>query len=403
MDSIPSYIRDQYARDFAAADASFYDGRVEATTKNQATHWQNWCSYVGPLGVDPYLQNVHYQKRARLLTGFAARVRAGRFGNRGTVKGDTVATALSAVGTEISMVCGVKPLKVMGSNNYIPRVDQTLAGWRKVDDPVKKKLPIEVDVPEWLVRNAMAPGTPELAKAVADLILVAFYFLLRVGEYTFRQGKQTVEFRAKDCTFFKKYNGRLQQMPREALDEEILAADSSTLKLDNQKNGWHGVCINHEHNGDAIFCPVRALGRRYIHLRKYGGINYQELPLSMVFSDGKTVNVTDKDIRVALKTAGVALDYLARGIPIERIDTHSCRCGGANALSLAYSDRHIQKLGRWRGATFKEYIKEQLCCFSLGMSRSMKRMFNFVNMEGGANYDVTETVVGMAYQVNVSA
>jgi hypothetical protein len=78
------------------------------------------------------------------------------------------------------------------------------------------------------------------------------------------------------------------------------------------------------------------------------------------------------------------------------------RCGGANALSLAgYSDRHIQKLGRWRGETFKEYIKEQLCCFSKGMSRSMKKMFNFVNVEGGANYEVTDIVVGMTYNANV--
>jgi hypothetical protein len=84
------------------------------------------------------------------------------------------------------------------------------------------------------------------------------------------------------------------------------------------------------------------------------------------------------------------------------VDTHLLRCGGANALSLAgYSDRHIQKLGRWRGETFKEYIKEQLCCFSKGMSRSMKKMFNFVNVEGGANYEVTDIVVGMTYNANV--
>jgi hypothetical protein len=37
------------------------------------------------------------------------------------------------------------------------------------------------------------------------------------------------------------------------------------------------------------------------------------------------------------------------------------------------------------------------------MLRSMKKMFNFVNVEGGANYDVTDVVVGMAYNANVSA
>ncbi len=58
-----------------------------------------------------------------------------------------------------------------------------------------------------------------------------------------------------------------------------------------------------------------------------------------------------------------------RGIPIELIDTHSLRCGGANALALSgFSDTQIQKMGRWRGATFKEYIREQLACYSQGMT-----------------------------------
>jgi hypothetical protein len=98
-----------------------------------------------------------------------------------------------------------------------------------------------------------------------------------------------------------------------------MSADSSTLKIDNQKNGWHGVCINHEHNGDEIFSPVRGLGRRYLHLRHHGGPNYQSLPLSTVFQDGKKRNVTDKEIRAARKSAAAQLDYPSRGIPIERV------------------------------------------------------------------------------------
>ena len=32
------------------------------------------------------------------------------------------------------------------------------------------------------------------------------------------------------------------------------------MKLDNQKNGWKGVCVYHEANGKEFLCPVRALG-----------------------------------------------------------------------------------------------------------------------------------------------
>jgi hypothetical protein len=111
--------------------------------------------------VDPHLQDVGYQKRAQLLTGFAQRVRNGGFGSGREVKGDTVAMALSSVGTEITMVCGTNPLKVVGTNNYIPRVEQTFNGWQKTDHPVEKKLPVEVDVPELLVRMALMAGVLE--------------------------------------------------------------------------------------------------------------------------------------------------------------------------------------------------------------------------------------------------
>ena len=77
------------------------------------------------------------------------------------------------------------------------------------------------------------------------------------------------------------------------------------------------------------------------------------------------MHVTDKIIRQGLKMAATVLEYPERrGIPIERIDTHSLRIGGANALHLAgYSDREIQKMGRWRSETFKEYVREQLSNF----------------------------------------
>ena len=113
----------------------------------------------------------------------------------------------------------------------------------------------------------------------------------------------------------------------------------------------------------------------------------------------------DINIRAALKTAGTALNYPElKGIPIDGIDTHSLRGGGANALSLAgYSDLQIQKMGRWRGETFKEYVSEQLSTFSEGMSSAMSRTFGFVNVEGGVWSDITEATVDMEYDSPAAA
>ena len=63
-----------------------------------------------------------------------------------------------------------------------------------------------------------------------------------------------------------------------------------------------------------------------------------------------------------LKFATTVLNYLSlKGIPIDRVGTHLLISGGASALSLAgYSDRDIQKMGRRREETFKEYIRDKL-------------------------------------------
>ena len=59
------------------------------------------------------------------------------------------------------------------------------------------------------------------------------------------------------------------------------------------------------------------------------------------------------------------------------------------ALALSgYSDTQIQKMGRWKGASFKEYIHEDFACYSGGMSKDMKRSFGFFNIASGANRDV---------------
>jgi len=93
-----------------------------------------------------------------------------------------------------------------------------------------------------------------------------------------------------------------------------------------------------------------------------------------------------------------------KGIPIQRVNTHSLRSGGANALALSgYSDTEIQKMGRWRGATFKEYIREELACFAKNMSRRMKQKFNFVNIAGNAFHDITNAITLNEYNITAQA
>jgi len=293
----------------------------------------------------------------------------------------------------------MNPTKITGSDKLLPRLQQTYDGWRKEDPPTTKMLPVESDVPEWLVQIGRGTTATVLDRAVGDLVMVAFYYLLRVGEYTIKgsrnETKQTVQFKLEDVTFFKKNDtGKLCCLPRGAPDHMIMTADGATLKLDNQKNGWKGVCVYHEANGDLINCPVRALGRRVRHIRR--GDKHGKTFLSAYFVNEQRFDVTAENVSQALKGAARALCYpTEKGIPIERINTHSLRSGGANALALSgYTDTQIQKMGRWRGATFKEYIREELAVYSENMSRDMRKKFGFVNIAGNAFHAIDVEAVG---------
>mmetsp|Transcript_12197 Transcript_12197/g.20083 ORF Transcript_12197/g.20083 Transcript_12197/m.20083 type:complete len:482 (+) Transcript_12197:2086-3531(+) len=409
LDGVPDFQQALYQSDFITADAAFRAGRVASTTAYRETYWRHWEAYCSPLGVDPHLSysSTPYSVRARTLTGFAARVRSGFYGRGRKIQADSARSAITAIGQTISLDTGVNPTKEDNGTKILFPLRLMFDGWRKEDPPTEKKLPVEADVPEFLADIGRQAHATPLQKAVGDLALIAFYYLLRIGEYTGKpsrnETKQTEQFKLQDVTFFSRDKmGRLRQLPKTASADSIMSAESATLKLDNQKNGWKGVCIHQHTNGDCYLCPVRALGRRVLHIRENGGTPTSLL--SAVWMDGTSHFVTHSHISSGLKIAAAALDYPScKGIPIERIDTHSLRCGGANALALAgYKDRQIQKMGRWRSATFLEYIREGLFEFSAGMSTSMKRSFNFVNVEGGVFRDITNVALNTEYQVNTN-
>ncbi len=280
MDGLPPELRGGYARDFRLADEAFRSGRLEAASNKRELRWRNWCAYVKHLGVDPYLQQIPYSKRVRCLTGFAARSRTGFYGQRRQVQSSTVTGAITAVGQTITLACNENPTKVLGSEKFLPALQIMIDGYTKANPPMQKKLPVEADVPELLIGMGYGKSGSIQLQAVGDLSLIAFYYLLHIGEYTVKRQhdrskcatKQTVQFKLEDVTFFKTdKNGILWCLPRNAPHSLIMTAESATLKLANQKNSWKGVCVDQEADGKAFNCLVKALARRVIHLCENGG------------------------------------------------------------------------------------------------------------------------------------
>jgi hypothetical protein len=154
------------------------------------------------LGVGPYLQNESIKRQHTAIFSLAAGVREGVYHTGHIVRAGIVSTALLAVNTKIAMATNTEPLKLPGKTTWIPELAQMLDRWEAKDGPVKKMMPVEIDVPEYLVKCGMQPGASvRRVKAIGELALIAFFFLLRIGEYTVKgkrnHTKHTMQFRCR--------------------------------------------------------------------------------------------------------------------------------------------------------------------------------------------------------------
>ena len=121
-------------------------------------------------------------------TIFGAAARKGDYSNCQQVAKASVSTATSVIGQIITMDGhnGKKnPVMQEGSTKkFIEPVHRMLQGFANNDPPTTKKLPVDVDVPEFLCDLGCSEHASPKDCGVGLLVLVAFYFLLRVGKYT---------------------------------------------------------------------------------------------------------------------------------------------------------------------------------------------------------------------------
>ena len=120
--------------------------------------------------------------------------------------------------------------------------------------------------------------TPHL-EAVTDLVIIAFFYLLRVGEYTtphHARTKRTIPLR--DCNIRLWYQGKI--IPHSAGLQALLQADSATISIAHTKNGTKGAVVHHDAIG-GLMCLVAALACRVVNFQQVNSITCQ---LNAVYS-----------------------------------------------------------------------------------------------------------------------
>jgi hypothetical protein len=203
---------------------------VEATSEARDKIWKEWRAYCGHFGIPPYLDGCDFQTVARVATMFGGRVRKGKQGK--AVGAGMVRAGLRGVNMTITLERGTQPFHQIDGQSYIKPIQHMLAGFKFFDPITEKKLACHPDLPDFAQEHAYK-GKSTAQHASGDLIVIAFYFLLRIGEYTAgtKQKKmtRTRQFQEKDVTFFKQKKGMLTALPRDAPAKEIMMVNTTTL------------------------------------------------------------------------------------------------------------------------------------------------------------------------------
>ena len=204
--------------------------------------------------------------------------------------------------------------------------------------------------------------------AVADLATIAFFFLLRVGEYTMpasNRRTRTVQFRVQDVKFYK--NGLI--LPNNSPLQVLYQADGVALCIDNQKNGTRGETIHQHALQGSIICPVCAVARRVFSVLQGGG--YVTSPLSLLGLNGQG-HATAAMVRSLVRSSVSSLKLYRQGIKSSDVGSHSLRAGGAMAMKLNGCDIiTIMKSGRWTSLTFLTYIHNQVAHLGANITHRM--------------------------------
>jgi hypothetical protein len=212
---------------------------------------------------------------------------------------------------------------------------------------------------------------------------IAFYYLLRVGEYTGHRKKdrrRTKQFRVCDITFYDRSHNII---PNTASLDVLYTARKAAMRITNQKNGSRGSIISHDTSGTKA-CPIRALAHCVHTILNHTMSSGTDI-ISTYYSPSakRSIPLQAGDINTMVKTAVRALHLDKQGFPPESVSSHLLRAGGAMAMHLNGIDRDkIRKQGRWSSDTFLMYIHEQISAFSAGLSSRMSQNIGWFNMAG---------------------
>ena len=380
MDTIPPKYANHIRRLFSDTTRAIERGVVATTAAARRRLWKNWSEWLRTYfpNYRQDLGNTPRPQQEAILAAYTHHVRSGGFSNgKQQVRAQTVQMVLSAI-TATLLLDGQQSPLVHEKGSYPKPISQLLEGYKREDPPPQPKLAVPVRVPNLLVTTG-THSVCQKTKAIGDMAIIAFYYLLRVGEYTYHkpdENRKTKQFCIGDVKFWK----GTKLLPQSKTTNYLITnCTAATLSIVAQKNDAKNQSVHHEALNKPL-CPIRALIRRVKTIRKQTA-NPRACLGTYKDIAGMERILHARDITNAVRRACSTLKLHENGLTPKLVGSHSLRAGGAMAMYLnGVPHDTIRKIGRWTSDTFLMYIHEQIAHFSAGVTTKMSTEFPFHNV-----------------------
>jgi hypothetical protein len=230
------------------------------------------------------------------------------------------------------------------------QIQRQIKAYKKEDAPPKRVKPVPILIIIFIAAQAFGDTRSDKAMAIADMITIAFFFLLRPGEYTGTLSDDAA-FKMQDVGLYIE-GCKLDLFS--ANDANIKSATSAYYTFTTQKNGNRNEKLVQGLSDDPWCCPAKATVRRVLLRRRHKAS--LATPIASFYHGNRRTLVKAKDVTEVLRYV-MRLNIHRTGISPLGISARSLRTGGAMALLHGKVDlSNIRMMGRWHSDALIRYL-----------------------------------------------
>ena len=368
--------------DIVAAEMQREMGVTKGTKDKEKRAWNRWVEYTKCIGFhdDVWLRQLTPEQRTTIVGAFAAALRRRQFSRPDTTElaAGTVQETIAKLGEVFRANVGYNPTYVPGTEELHPALSRQFKGMRNQDPGEKQQRALPVCVYQEFHRMAADTNespAPDLDKALAQLLTLAFFFCMRSCEYSDVQGERKTKLLCvRNLRFFTSNNRDITKDT-----EHLHLAETVTVTFEFQKRDVRDDIISHQRSrdtqGTGDMCPVRAAVQLIQRLRSYANLPFtcfQDTPLNTVKSGEAYYTIPSSLVLQRIRVVVDLLGFEHLGFTSADVGTHSNRSGGAMGMFLAGTPVYtIMLMGRWSSDAFMRYIRKQVLQLSHGISSKM--------------------------------